>query len=177
MRGRITKVSDLNEFIDGDANQIQEPGKLRERLETMIALVKEKDQKITDLETQAALNAARAVWDDLGVPQPIRDMYRGDTAPDAIRSWWDQSRNLFNVQVAEATPAETPEEKARREQLASVQDAAALGSDHNAGTGLDGFHRKAMDLSRKSDRFTQADLDELYRSANIPKGFERVTRA
>lgn len=170
-------MSDSSEFIDlGDVSTIQEPGKLRERLETMIALVKEKDQKITDLETQAAVSAARTVWDELGVPQPIRDMYRGETGPDAIRSWWDQSKVLFNLPAADAAPAETPEDKARREQLSSVQDASALGTDHNAGTGMDGFYKQAQDLTRKSDRFTQADLDELYRSANIPKGFERVVR-
>lgn len=170
-------MSDANEFIDTDTATIQEPGKLRERLETMIALVKEKDTRIAEMETQAAENSARVVWDDLGVPQPIRDMYRGDTAPDAIRSWWDQSKTLFNLPAAEAAPAETPEERARRDQLASVQDASALGTDTNAGTGTDTFYNAAQELKRKSDRFTQADLDQLYSSANIPKGFERVVRA
>lgn len=170
-------MSDVNEFIDTDISAVQEPGKLRAHLEQMIALVKEKDQRISEMETQAADNAARSVWDELSVPQPIRDMYRGDTTPDGIRSWWDQSKNLFNLPAAEEAPAETPEEKTRREQLASVQDASALGSDHNAGTGMDTFQRKAQELRGSQTRTSQADLDELFRAANIPKGLERIVRA
>jgi hypothetical protein len=169
-------VSDVNEFTTDPAQLPEQPGKLREQLERAIELLKEKDQAIAEMQTKAAEGAARAVWDELKVPQPIRDMYKGDTTPDGIRSWWDSSKSLFNLEVAEETPAETPDQKAQRESLAAVQGASALGSDKGAGTGYDQAALKGQELRNKSDRVSQAELDDYFRTAGIPKGLERIVR-
>lgn len=120
-----------NEFETVDENE-QEPGKLRQLLKQAHAQLKQVTKERDDLNAFKAQISVNSTWDELKVPDRIRKLYNGDTSADAIKAWWEDSKGLFNVEVAEAAAAErqpTPEELEQQQAAQQFQDASSLGTN------------------------------------------------
>lgn len=164
-------MSDFDEFTVDDTPNGQETGStLRAKLEAAVKLLKEKDRLVADLTAKDTARTVSATWEELGVPQAIRDIYRGDTAPADIKAWWEQYKSLFNLPGAEGAPSKTDAEKEQEAALAAVQQAAALGGAGNVPTGNDAALTKAAELKQSGKPTTAADLEEFFKLAGLPKG-------
>ncbi len=151
----------LNEFETVDDNT--QPGKLRQLLEQALAANKQLTQKVTDLETADKQRTVESTWNDLKVPDAIRKLYNGDTSPDAIKAWWDDSKGLFNIQVAEEQPAQpqlTPEQQAQQAAAQQFQEASAIGNNAFH-AGFDAVQKQATDAKQAyaNGQMSRADFD------------------
>lgn len=163
-----------NEFETVDDEQ--EPGKLRQLLKQAHAQLKQKDKELTELRTVESQRAAKATWDELKVPAKIRALYNGEKDPAAMKQWWDEYREVFNVEVAEEQPVEpqpTPEEQAQQQAAQQFQDASTLGTNA-IHSGFDAIKQEAANVaaSFKAGRMSRADYDaavtKLNESMNTP---------
>ena len=140
-----------------------QPGVLRQKLEQAIAALKQSNARITELETAATQRTVEATWNELKVPDAIRKLYNGDTSPDAIKAWWQESQGLFNVQAAEETPQAqepTPEQAAQQAAAQQFQEASGLGANaFNAG--FDSVQQQAKNAieAYKAGQMSRADYD------------------
>lgn len=120
-----------NEFETVDDNE-QEPGKLRQLLKQAHATLKQKDKELLELLSEKAATVAKTTWDELKVPAPIRDFYKGEQTPDAMKQWWEASKGFFNIEAGEEAPVtEQPSEQELAQQQAAqqFQDASSLGTN------------------------------------------------
>jgi hypothetical protein len=162
-------VSNTDEFVTDDSDS-QDPGKLRQLLKQAHAQLKQKDQELESLRSQEAERSAQAAWDELKVPDRIRKLYTGDKDPAAMKTWWDEYRDIFNVDVAEEQkPQETPEQEAQRAAAEQYQQAAGLGTDSLA-TGVEAAFAKAQatkTLGRGAE--FEAARKALYEAQGVPE--------
>lgn len=117
---------------------------LRAKLKSLSKDLKARNDQIAQFEAAQAKQAVTTVWDELGVPQPIRDFYRGEAQADDIKAWWETSKGFFNIQQSDAQSQAEPE---GRQELAAVQKAASLGHDQSNGTlNVDALRSSADEL-------------------------------
>lgn len=130
-------MSDNGEFNQDDNDGQQNGGTLRQKLEQALAALKAKDQELEALRSKETERTVKATWDELQVPAPIREFYKGDQTPDAMKQWWEASKGFFNVQAVEEKPAEqqelTPEQLAAQAAAEAFADASSIGRDAPAG--------------------------------------------
>jgi hypothetical protein len=163
-------VSDTNEFVTDDTDS-QDPGKLRQLLKQAHATLKQKDQELESLRSQEAERSAQAAWDELKVPDAIRDFYKGEQTPEAMKAWWEDSKSFFNIEQAEQdkTVQQTPEQQAQRAAAEQYQQAAGLGTDSLA-TGVEAAFAKAQ-ATKTLGRGAEFDAARkaLYEAQGVPE--------
>lgn len=133
-------LSDLG--VEGDS---QSPAikQLRKKLTELGKAVKTLSTENQTLKSEQAVKAVTSVWDELNVPQPVRDFYRGEPKADDIKAWWETSKGFFNIQDADVQPTE-PDGK---QDLEAVQKAASLGQDQGNGhLGVEALKTSATEL-------------------------------
>lgn len=171
-------MSDINEFETVDDNA--QPGVLRQKLTEAYALVKQKDKELAELNAFKAGISVKATWDELKVPAAIRKMYEkgnGEKTPDAIKAWWEESKPLFNIEVAEAEQVEqqpTPEEVEQQQAAQQFQEAQNLGTNA-IHSGFDAVKQAADNAAEayRNGQMSRADFDaaraKVYEGLNTPK--------
>jgi len=161
----------VSDEFDTSVEDNTQPGVLRQKLEQALAALKQKDKELADLRTAEAQRSVKSTWDELKVPDAIRKLYNGDTSPDAIKSWWEDSKGLFNVQAGEEQPTgqePSQEELAQRNAAQLLQEASGLGTSGLQGGNAAAF-AKAQEIKSKGTGATQADLDALTDLMGIAK--------
>lgn len=176
-RGRkVNTVSDVTPGEFETVDDTTQPGVLRQKLEQAIALLRQKDQEITTLKTAETQRTVESTWSELKVPDAIRKLYNGDTSADAIKAWWEDSKGLFNIQVAEEQPAApelTPEQQAQHAAAQQVQDASAMGANAFH-AGFETVQQQAKNAAEayKNGTMSRADYDaaitKVYEATKTP---------
>lgn len=129
-------MSDNNEFNQDDNAGQPSGGGLRAKLEQTLAELAATKKAFEELQSKETERAVKATWDELQVPAPIREFYKGDQTPEAMKQWWENSKGFFNVQAVEEQPEEqqaTPEQLAAQAAAEAFQDASSIGRDAPAG--------------------------------------------
>lgn len=126
---------DLNEFggYDGDQQSEQksksEGGGLRAKLEEALKRASEAESRLTEVQKQLNSRTAADLFGKFGVPEKVQKFYSGDVTEEAITQWVKENAELFGISLPGAEAAETPEDKARNDQLRATQNASRVGFD------------------------------------------------
>jgi hypothetical protein len=139
--------------------QLKELGKERKALA----------DKLAAIETEKAKAALEDTWKTLGVPEPVRGFYKGEDNADAIKSWWESSKQFFNVPADGEPPAQAAEPQGQQE-LQQVAQATALGSDVPGSLTADALQQLAKEASKLSANNNPDKLDEFFAKIGLPKG-------
>ena len=169
----------VDEFLSND-QQSADGGTLRKLLEEKIKELKVMTTAKEQAEKQLAERTLGDVWNELGVPAPIRGFYQGDKDPDAVKKWWEESKSFFNIQAGETqeqrNPAPTVEQQEQQAALQQVAQASSLGQDASS-NGYDAFYAKAAEIQNQSATKNPAALDELFNLLGAPAGALTPPRA
>lgn len=164
-----------SEFDTTDDNA--QPGVLRQKLEQALAVIKQKDKELADLNAFKASISVKATWDELKVPAPIREFYKGEQTTEAMKEWWEASKGFFNIPVAEDAPADeqpTPEQVAQQQAAQQFQEAQTLGTNAIQ-SGFDAVKKTAENATEayRNGQMSRADFlaarDKVYEGLNTPK--------
>lgn len=164
-------MTDNPEFILDDGADGQDASKLRQLLKQAHATLKQKDQELEALRSAEVQRTAKATWDELKVPDRIRKLYQGEQTPEAMKQWFEEYRDIFNVEVAEEQPGEpqlTPEQVAQQAAAAAFQEASSLGSDA-LNSGLDAVNAKVQAAKGLKGADLAAAKAEVYKALGFPE--------
>lgn len=176
---------DANEFLssigvdpDGSDADTSAVKMLRKTVKELGAKLSAANDKIAQYETEKTQGVIKATWDELNVPQPIRDMYHGEKTPEAIKSWWEASKSFFNLEAAGdggdassrgGQPAGGSEPGAATD-LAAVQQAASLGHDRPENLSADAIGAEAAKVKGTSASKNPNALAEFLTKMGVPGG-------
>lgn len=169
-------MSDTNEF-DTSVSDDAGPGVLRQKLEQALAVLRTKEKELADLRTAESQRSVKQTWDELAVPDAIRKLYKGEETAEAIASWWNDSKALFNVQAAEEQPQAlqpTEAELAQQQAAQQFQEASGLGTN-GLQSGFDAVMREAEQAAQayKAGTMSRADFDAA--KARVHEGMHTPT--
>lgn len=164
-------MSDNNEFNQDDPNGQPSGSGLRAKLEQALAENAQLKRAFEELQSKETERTVKATWDELQVPAPIREFYKGDQTPDAMKQWWESSKGFFNIQAVEEQPAEqqlTPEQEAAQAAAQAFQEASSIGTDANIG-GVDALNAKVQAAKGLKGTDLAAAKAEIYKALGVPE--------
>lgn len=149
---------EFDEYLSEGQQNNQPSGKdLRSKLEAAVAQLKAVTTERDSLLTEKTHREVASVWDELKVPPPIRDFYKGDPDKEAIAKWWESSKGFFNVQEqSDEKPADqqqaAPELNPQQQAIQQLQQLSGLGGDRPADGSTPAVEQKQTELLRTSPR-------------------------
>lgn len=176
---------DANEFLssigvdpDGSDADTSAVKMLRKTVKELGAKLSAANDKIAAFEKEKTDGLISKTWEDLKVPEPIRKMYHGEKTPEAIKSWWQESKSFFNLEAAGdagdtssqgGQPAGGGEPGVANE-LAQVQQAASLGHDRPENLSADAISAEAAKVKGTSASASPNALAEFLTKLGVPGG-------
>lgn len=161
-----------NEFVlDDNDGANQSGGTLRQKLEQAVALLNQLKTENEQLKSEKTQRTVNETWDTLSVPAPIREFYKGDQTPDAMKQWWEASKGFFNIQATEEQgQAEelSPEQQANQDAARRYQEATSLGTDAITG-GFDAVTAKVQQAKGLRGAELAAAKAEIYKHLDVPE--------
>lgn len=124
-----------NEFggYDGDQSGQQqsksEGGGLRAKLEEALTRAKAAEDRATEAEKGLKARTTADLFRKFEVPDKVQKFYTGDATEEAIAQWVKDNADVFGITLPAAEANETPEDKARNDQLRATQAASRIGFD------------------------------------------------
>lgn len=126
---------DLNEFggYDGESEKPKsEGGGLRAKLEEALARAKAAEDKLAETDKALKARTAADLFRKFEVPDKVQKFYTGEATEEAVTQWVKENADVFGITLPGAEAVETPEDKARNDQLRATQNASRVGFDGGA---------------------------------------------
>lgn len=143
---------------------------LRKQLKEMGKQLKEANTSIQSFEAEKVKASLASTWTELGVPEVLREDYRGEQNPDAVKAWWEARKGFYNI-TAETTQT-TQEDAQQTQDLQAVTQAGQLGQDQSGNLGLDAFKSKAAEVIRTSPSRNPHALADLFAQFGMKSGVD-----
>lgn len=143
---------------------------LRKQLKEMSKQLKDAGAQIQTFESEKAKASLDGTWKELGVPEVLREDYRGEQNPDAVKTWWEARKGFYNIPAEQQTTEGTQQQTQQAQDLQAVTQAANLGQDQAGNLSLEAFKQKASELARSRPSKNPHALDDLLNSFGMKAG-------
>jgi hypothetical protein len=146
--------TDMND--DGGA-QDNTPKGLRTWAESVQKKNNELAGVVAEMQKQLAEARVSSVFEDLGVPRSAAALYKGDSDPEAIKSWVTNVRSAFGIGDQNTTttdglpPAPPATQGLTPEQMAQYQQVTNAGGDGRPSSGMEDAQRSINQAGSVSD--------------------------
>jgi glutamyl/glutaminyl-tRNA synthetase len=182
---------DYSQFLSGEydedpdegdqSNQQQETPlvkQLRKQLNDLGKQLKTLTKENDTLKSEKEDRALESTWNELNVPEKVRQFYTGEKTAEAVKQWVEDNKEVFNLQPPEdsGSGSETDEQKQQKQELQGATKAATTGTDQGHSLGLDAIKAKAQEVAKSSRNKNATGLDELFEMMNVAKGGTQVPR-